>query len=263
MLSFCVRPKIKWFLFNVLSPQLPKLKTFGEGLKKFRNSSTKERKGENLLRSFLPSYDRKWSHRDGGLSPLCRIVVMAGDTLPIEVYCHLPVMCEDRNLPYAYIPSKVVSLLSGPHQLAEISVWMEWRCVVDVPCLVDLFLALLLGSGVVGGVEEADLCDPDQTSRGLSRFLQRVSGGSVQPSQTSLKHNPVEEVLTGGQAPLFCVSMYIPDQQHVDQAVMEPTTCSTASSDCGFLSVTLCKYVLFFTLFWNIDLFRLISLIFR
>lgn len=38
-----------------------------------------------------------------------RIVVLAGDTLPIEVYCHLPVMCEDKNLPYAYIPSKVVS----------------------------------------------------------------------------------------------------------------------------------------------------------
>ncbi|KAM4726899.1 H/ACA ribonucleoprotein complex subunit 2-like protein [Anableps anableps] len=35
------------------------------------------------------------------------IVVLAGDTLPIDVYSHLPVMCEDRNLPYAYIPSKV------------------------------------------------------------------------------------------------------------------------------------------------------------
>ncbi|XP_043321675.1 H/ACA ribonucleoprotein complex subunit 2 isoform X2 [Cervus elaphus] len=34
------------------------------------------------------------------------IMVLAGDTLPIEVYCHLPVMCEDRNLPYVYIPSK-------------------------------------------------------------------------------------------------------------------------------------------------------------
>lgn len=36
-------------------------------------------------------------------------MVLAGDTLPIDVYCHLPVMCEDRSLPYAYIPSKVVS----------------------------------------------------------------------------------------------------------------------------------------------------------
>uniref|UniRef100_A0A1A7YK96 H/ACA ribonucleoprotein complex subunit 2 n=1 Tax=Iconisemion striatum TaxID=60296 RepID=A0A1A7YK96_9TELE len=34
------------------------------------------------------------------------IVVLAGDTLPIEVYCHLPIMCEDRSLPYAYVPSK-------------------------------------------------------------------------------------------------------------------------------------------------------------
>ncbi|XP_077328494.1 LOW QUALITY PROTEIN: H/ACA ribonucleoprotein complex subunit 2 [Lithobates pipiens] len=34
------------------------------------------------------------------------IVVLAGDTLPIEVYCHVPVMCEDRGIPYAYIPSK-------------------------------------------------------------------------------------------------------------------------------------------------------------
>ncbi|XP_068437128.1 H/ACA ribonucleoprotein complex subunit 2-like protein [Clinocottus analis] len=34
------------------------------------------------------------------------IVVMAGDTLPVDVYCHLPVMCEDRSLPYAYVPSK-------------------------------------------------------------------------------------------------------------------------------------------------------------
>ncbi|CAN9501270.1 unnamed protein product [Ophioblennius macclurei] len=35
------------------------------------------------------------------------IVVLAGDTLPIDVYCHLPILCEDKNLPYAYIPSKV------------------------------------------------------------------------------------------------------------------------------------------------------------
>lgn len=42
-----------------------------------------------------------------------RIVVLAGDTLPIEVYCHIPVMCEDRSLPYAYIPSKTVRQVGG------------------------------------------------------------------------------------------------------------------------------------------------------
>uniref|UniRef100_A0A8C5S029 NHP2 ribonucleoprotein n=1 Tax=Laticauda laticaudata TaxID=8630 RepID=A0A8C5S029_LATLA len=34
------------------------------------------------------------------------ITVLAGDTLPIDVYCHIPIMCEDRSLPYVYIPSK-------------------------------------------------------------------------------------------------------------------------------------------------------------
>ncbi|XP_040271631.1 H/ACA ribonucleoprotein complex subunit 2 [Bufo bufo] len=34
------------------------------------------------------------------------IVVLAGDTLPIEVYCHVPIMCEERSIPYAYVPSK-------------------------------------------------------------------------------------------------------------------------------------------------------------
>ncbi|XP_041061607.1 H/ACA ribonucleoprotein complex subunit 2-like protein [Carcharodon carcharias] len=35
------------------------------------------------------------------------IVILAGDTLPIDVYSHLPILCEDNNLPYAYIPSKM------------------------------------------------------------------------------------------------------------------------------------------------------------
>lgn len=34
--------------------------------------------------------------------------MLAGDTLPIDVYCHIPIMCEDRSLPYAYVPSKSV-----------------------------------------------------------------------------------------------------------------------------------------------------------
>ncbi|XP_071480666.1 H/ACA ribonucleoprotein complex subunit 2-like protein [Diadema antillarum] len=33
-------------------------------------------------------------------------VVFAGDVTPIEVMCHLPAVCEDLDLPYAYVPSK-------------------------------------------------------------------------------------------------------------------------------------------------------------
>jgi H/ACA ribonucleoprotein complex subunit 2 len=32
--------------------------------------------------------------------------IIAGDISPIDVISHLPIMCEDRNIPYFYVPSK-------------------------------------------------------------------------------------------------------------------------------------------------------------
>lgn len=32
--------------------------------------------------------------------------IIAGDISPIDVISHLPIMCEDRNVPYIYVPSK-------------------------------------------------------------------------------------------------------------------------------------------------------------
>lgn len=200
--------------------QLPKWRTFGEELKKFRNSSTKERKGERRRSDHLPSplfiwHWWKWPINGstvithGQLSSLCRIVVLAGDTLPIDVYCHLPVMCEDRNLPYAYIPSKVVSKTTFFMELLDV-----WRCCWFAW---PLFWALLLGPGIISRVKEANLCDPDQTSWRLSGFLQWVSGGGVQPSQTPLKRNPVKQELTcvrsvktsfTSRSPLFCFHIW-------------------------------------------------------
>ncbi|XP_027220484.1 H/ACA ribonucleoprotein complex subunit 2-like protein [Penaeus vannamei] len=34
------------------------------------------------------------------------IVIFAGDVSPIEVMCHLPAVCEEKDLPYIYTPSK-------------------------------------------------------------------------------------------------------------------------------------------------------------
>lgn len=36
-----------------------------------------------------------------------RIVVFAGDVSPIEIMCHLPAVCEEKDVPYTYIPSRV------------------------------------------------------------------------------------------------------------------------------------------------------------
>lgn len=32
--------------------------------------------------------------------------VFAGDISPVDVLTHLPIMCEDRQIPYFYVPSK-------------------------------------------------------------------------------------------------------------------------------------------------------------
>lgn len=37
---------------------------------------------------------------------LADIVVLAGDTEPIEILMHLPLLCEDKNVPYVFVRSK-------------------------------------------------------------------------------------------------------------------------------------------------------------
>jgi len=34
------------------------------------------------------------------------IVILAGDTSPMDVITHMPVFCEDNRIPYCYVPSK-------------------------------------------------------------------------------------------------------------------------------------------------------------
>lgn len=37
---------------------------------------------------------------------LSDIIVMAADTEPIEILLHLPLLCEDKNVPYVFVRSK-------------------------------------------------------------------------------------------------------------------------------------------------------------
>ncbi|KAJ5826593.1 Ribosomal protein L7Ae/L30e/S12e/Gadd45 [Penicillium robsamsonii] len=34
------------------------------------------------------------------------IVVLAGDTNPLAILMHLPLLCENKNVPYVFVPSK-------------------------------------------------------------------------------------------------------------------------------------------------------------
>lgn len=32
---------------------------------------------------------------------------MAADTQPLEIVLHIPLLCEDKNVPYVFVPSKI------------------------------------------------------------------------------------------------------------------------------------------------------------
>ncbi|KAL0227221.1 hypothetical protein P9112_014545 [Eukaryota sp. TZLM1-RC] len=37
---------------------------------------------------------------------IAEVIVMAADAEPIEIVLHLPLLCEDKNVPYVFVPSK-------------------------------------------------------------------------------------------------------------------------------------------------------------
>ena len=55
--------------------------------------SGKVRKGSNEVTKLIERSQAKF-------------VVMAEDTKPEELLVHLPLLCEEKNIPYAYVPSK-------------------------------------------------------------------------------------------------------------------------------------------------------------
>jgi len=37
---------------------------------------------------------------------VAELIIMAGDVNPIEILLHLPLLCEDKNVPYVFVPSR-------------------------------------------------------------------------------------------------------------------------------------------------------------
>jgi U4/U6 small nuclear ribonucleoprotein SNU13 len=38
---------------------------------------------------------------------ISEFIIMAADAEPIEILLHLPLLCEDKNVPYVFVPSKI------------------------------------------------------------------------------------------------------------------------------------------------------------
>ncbi|KZO94878.1 L30e-like protein [Calocera viscosa TUFC12733] len=38
---------------------------------------------------------------------IAEFIILTADTEPIEILLHLPLLCEDKNVPYVFVPSKI------------------------------------------------------------------------------------------------------------------------------------------------------------
>lgn len=68
--------------------------------KKIYKCIKKASKQKTYLRNGLKDVQKYLRKGEEGL------VVFAGDVFPVEIMCHLPIVCEDKNIPYCYTPSR-------------------------------------------------------------------------------------------------------------------------------------------------------------
>ena len=55
----------------------------------------------------MVKYLRKSSASSSSLADPIAIVVIAADISPMDVISHIPVLCEDHNIPYIFVKSRV------------------------------------------------------------------------------------------------------------------------------------------------------------
>lgn len=70
-------------------------KKLGKKLFKLIKKASKQK---NFLRAGLRDVQMRIRKGETGLA------IFAGDVTPVEVMCHLPAVCEDKGIPYAYVP---------------------------------------------------------------------------------------------------------------------------------------------------------------
>ncbi|KAE9416414.1 hypothetical protein Angca_008189 [Angiostrongylus cantonensis] len=83
-------------LVNVIAKPLASRKLAKKLYKLVRKSS----KHQHYLRQGLRDVQKSIRKNEKG------IVVLAGNVSPIDVYSHIPGLCEEKEIPYAYTPSR-------------------------------------------------------------------------------------------------------------------------------------------------------------
>ncbi|XP_015366596.1 PREDICTED: H/ACA ribonucleoprotein complex subunit 2-like protein [Diuraphis noxia] len=83
------------YLNEIAKPLAPKALT-----KKIYKLVKKAHKEKTYLRVGLKEVQRRVRREEKGL------VIFAGDVSPIDIMSHMPGVCETKNLPYCYVPSR-------------------------------------------------------------------------------------------------------------------------------------------------------------
>lgn len=111
-----------------------------------------------------------------------RLVIIAGNITPVDVVSHIPILCEEKDIPYVYVPQKEAL---GASALTKVRVWDASHALLfDIEsCL----FFVLFGFGFA----EANFlhfgCGTEER-RGLRRQIQLAEGVDHQ-SHTQVGHN--------------------------------------------------------------------------
>lgn len=82
-----------------------------------------------------------------------RLVILAGNVSPIDVITHIPVMCEEADIPYIYVPAKVRPLPRRPTARANAAAFAAPPPISRAPLLTPRFLRS--GCSGRGGLHQA------------------------------------------------------------------------------------------------------------
>ena len=63
---------------------------------------------------------------------ICEFIIMAADIEPIEIVLHLPLLCEDKNVPYVFVPSKIALGRACGRGLAFEDASMRKKVAIDL-----------------------------------------------------------------------------------------------------------------------------------
>lgn len=100
--TICSEP-ISFSIFNLLEMSAPNPKAFPLADSALTQQILDVAQQAQNLRQLKKGANEATKTLNRGIS---EFIIMAADAEPIEILLHLPLLCEDKNVPYVFVPSK-------------------------------------------------------------------------------------------------------------------------------------------------------------